>query len=143
MTEERITYLKNMRIMTKELILVEDSVTDIPARVKKIDPGYFIMFNPMSQRFEVHHEEQDITFCLSLPFEELDQRTLDEIHRTKIENGKKIMDGMTSRNDYIERDMQRKRSDAISYHATEIHKYCIAHESVEKLDPGAFKTRFV
>ena len=65
----------------------------IAGRLKQIDPNYFVVFNTKSQKYEVHHKGQtDNTFCLSLPFCELDIRTLDLVNKTRIDNINKLIE---------------------------------------------------
>ena len=76
----------------------------IAKRLKQIDSNYFIVFNTKSQKYEVHHKGQtDNTFCLSLPFCELDSRTLELVQKTRIENINKLIEE-------IDKENQRKET---------------------------------
>lgn len=51
---------------------------DIVKRLKEIDKDYFVVFNTTRKCFELHNRGQERdTFCLTLPFECLDERTID------------------------------------------------------------------
>lgn len=76
----------------------------VAQRLKEIDPKYFVVFNTKSQNFEVHNQGQlDNTFCLSLPFAELDSRTLDLVRKTQTKNFEKLMEE-------IEKENQKKET---------------------------------
>ncbi len=142
--EPDITYLKNAGMMMPYLIYVESNIFNIPERLREIEPHYFVMFNPRQQKFEVHNTNQlHSTYCLTVPFDELDSRTLDEVRRTRWENHKKLMAEIEAHNQKLELDRLKAAQDKIAWKANEIYKYGKAHESVEKLDDGAYKTRWV
>jgi hypothetical protein len=138
-----IEYLKNAQMMMPYLIYVESNVDHIPERLREIEPHYFVMFNPRQQKFEVHNTNQNhSTYCLTVPFDELDSRTLDEVRRTRIENGRKLMAEMEAHNLKLELDRLKAAKDKIAWKANEIYKYGKAHESIDRLDDGAYKTRW-
>ena len=60
------------------LSLVETSVCKIPEALEQYDPAMFICFNNIAQKYTVHSlVNKGDTHCLSIPWEELDQRTLE------------------------------------------------------------------
>lgn len=63
-------------VSTRERIAVTGDVYNITGRLKEIDRDYFVMFNRLTQRFEVHVKGQWETLGCELPFEELDARAL-------------------------------------------------------------------
>lgn len=143
-TPDEIIYFKNSRAMLPYLIHVETNVYDIPERLREIDKGYFVMFNPKSQQYEVHHREQITgTLCLNLPYSELDTRAIEFVQKTRIENIKKVIAEMERNNELLEIDATKRRHEYIEQSAKDLHTYCSRHEDKEKLDPGAYKTRFV
>jgi hypothetical protein len=126
------------------LIYVENDVMGITKRIKEIDPGYFVMFNPRTQRYEVHHSEQPGgTLCVEIPYNELDSRAVDYVQRTRVENAKKIMAEMETRNAKLEIDKAKAFHDRTTEAAKDIYTYCNRHTDKETVDSGAFKTRFV
>lgn len=59
-------------------IIITDNVYEIPQRLKKYDKSFFVVFNKLSGKFEVHSTDNIWnTYCFTVPFNELDQRTLD------------------------------------------------------------------
>ena len=59
-------------------IPVTSHVLSIPARLKAIDPNWFVMLNTRTQRFEIHDAAQpEGTLCCALPFDALDARAVE------------------------------------------------------------------
>lgn len=70
-------------IATQQHIPVINDVHDIAARLKEIDPGYFVMRRRKDGRLEVHHSGQrGDTLACSVPYGELDARTLLLVRRS-------------------------------------------------------------
>lgn len=63
-------------VSTRERIAVTGDVFSICDRLKEIDKDYFVMFNRLTQRFEVHVKGGESTLGCELPFDELDARTI-------------------------------------------------------------------
>ena len=61
----------------------------IDKRLKEIDEDYFILFNIKSKCFEVHNQKQagqaGGTYCLKVPYEDLDSRTVTLVKSTRRE----------------------------------------------------------
>ena len=63
-------------------IPVTSHVLDIPARLKAINPNWFVMLNTRTQRFEIHDAAQpEGTLCCALPFDALDARAVEYARR--------------------------------------------------------------
>ena len=74
------------------LIDIENDVFDISRRLKEIDKSYQVKYNLVAKRFEVHSSEQAKgSYCFSVPFGLLDERTLDYAQKTRFENFEKII----------------------------------------------------
>ncbi len=66
--------------------LVTQDMYRIASRIKKIDPGYFILMNRQNGRYEVHNTENiGATFCFVVPYDKLDMRTLTYCRETRVE----------------------------------------------------------
>ena len=58
-------------------VLIEDNIYDIPQRLKEYDASFFVVFNFMNDKYEVHSKDNLFgTYCLTVPYKELDERTL-------------------------------------------------------------------
>ena len=62
-------------------------VYNISKRIKEIDKDYFIVFNTSKGKFEVHNNSQiGGSYCLTLPYACLDERTLVYVRKTSVAN---------------------------------------------------------
>ena len=62
-------------------------VYNIAKRIKEIDKGYYIVFNTSKGKFEVHNSSQiGGSYCLTLPYTCLDERTLGYVRKTSVAN---------------------------------------------------------
>ena len=74
------------------LIEIKSDVYNISKRIKYIDKDYYVVFNTSKNSFEVHNSAQiGSSYCLTLPFKELDERTINYIFETKSENIERIL----------------------------------------------------
>lgn len=81
----------------------------ITQRIKEIDKHYFIVFNTTSNKFEIHNERQaENTYCVGLPFIELDERTIDFVLKTQASNVEKIIEEIEKNNKKIEEKNKEK-----------------------------------
>jgi hypothetical protein len=125
--------------------IIDDDLYSISKRIRKIDPEYFILLNRISGKYEVHHMGQPPgeTYCLTVPYDELDERTLKLVRETRIERLHELIEKMHADNDKIDRDKDTYFKDYTKWVNTEIYRYVCTHESKETIDDGAFKTRWV
>ena len=78
---------------------IKGDLYNISKRIKKINKGYYVVFNTITKKFEVHNSFQmGPSYCLTLPYEELDERTLIYVHKTKSENIEKILEEIEKEN---------------------------------------------
>ncbi len=63
---------------------ITDDLYFIASRLKEIDPSYFVVYNLLRSRYEVHSKEQrGDTLCFVVPYKALDARTLEYAARTR------------------------------------------------------------
>ena len=80
-------------------IRIFHDVYNISQRIKNLDRYYFILFNTSKGKFEVHNSSQlDSTYCLTLPFNQLDERTLTYVYQTMSTNIEKILENIENEN---------------------------------------------
>ena len=76
----------------------------ITSRLKEIDRSYFILYDTNSQKFEVHSSEQfGNSYCLTLPFDVLDERAVDHVLKTRVQNKDEILKELDRQNDLLEK----------------------------------------
>lgn len=67
-------------------IRITNDLYSIAERLKEIDDGYFILYNKKSGRYEVHSSKQHHdTYCLAVPYDCLDARTVELVKSTRRE----------------------------------------------------------
>lgn len=85
------------------LIRISTDNLFVTNRLKEIDKNYYVVFNTKKNRYEIHSKRQaDNTFCVSLPFLELDERTIDYVYQTRVENIEEIIKKIEKNNKKIE-----------------------------------------
>lgn len=126
-------------------IHVKSNVFRIPERLKEIDRSYFVMYDTNTGRFEVHSTENKDgdTYCLTLPFDELDSRTIEHVRKTRVENAKKLWKEMKRNNERLEIEKAKKYADYISSTSKDIYRYLAPKSTKETIPDGAYTTRFV
>ena len=142
MIQDTVVYLKNAGRMNKSLIPVESHVTNIPERLKEINPHFLTMFNPSTQKYEVHRLDVDgHTLELNIPYDELDCRAIQyAIHAREVE---KVHMEIEEHNKAIDEAKQKAVENEQRCKVRDLHKYCTSHERIEELDENAYKSRFV
>ncbi len=75
----------------KKLFEIESDCLGILERLKAIDEDYFIVRNLDKNTFEVHNRKQPKnTYCLTIPYDVLDERTVSLVLKTRIQNSDEI-----------------------------------------------------
>lgn len=87
---------------------IDNDVLGVSDRLKSIDDGYFILFNVMSGKFEVHntHNKKN-TYCFVVPFDALDVRTVYHCQETLIANSDKLIRQMNENNRKLDKSRQK------------------------------------
>ena len=80
-------------------------------RLKEIDDSYFLVFNFEKQKFEVHSSSlSGSTYCLTVPYLVLDERTLFLVKKTRSSNIDRLIEEMDKENEKREK---RREKDAV------------------------------
>lgn len=106
-----------------EKIIIKSDVFNICERVKKIYNGYFISFNIKNKKYEIHDKNQFNTYCLTVPYTNLDVRTLDLILKSSNKNYQSIIDEIDKNNKQIQYKNEKQLNDYCQYNLKEIYKY--------------------
>jgi hypothetical protein len=115
--------------------LIETSTLNIPERLKQIDPGYFLVRNHATSQWEVHHIGQvGNTLALNIPFQELDERTIQKVRETQIQYIDNIVAEMDRKNAKLETEYNKKIKECTQTVTKEIYRYLKSHESKETID---------
>lgn len=91
------------------LIEILNDVLFIGNRLREIDCDYRIFYNNKKNKFEIHNIGQvGDSYCLTVPFQYLDERTVEVVRKTRIENRKKILEEIDKYNEKIEKEKQKE-----------------------------------
>jgi hypothetical protein len=138
---DEIIYQKNAGRMPENLLLVDSHPLDIPQKLKEVDPDLFIMYNPTTDKYEIHRRGYENTLEMNLPYQELDNRAI-----MAFVNGRdvwKVKAEIEANNAKIKADNEKRAKHEISCRLRDLHDYCSRHEREETLDENAYSTRFV
>lgn len=84
-------------------IEIESDVYNISKRIKDIDRDYVVVYDTSKNKFEIHNESQiGGSYCLTLPFENLDERTLKYVRQTSSANIDEILEKIEKNNKILE-----------------------------------------
>ena len=76
---------------------------NISKRIRNIDRNYYVVFNISKQKFEVHNSSQiGSSYCVTIPYEKLDERTLKFVLKTKSANIDEILEKIENDNNMLE-----------------------------------------
>ena len=88
---------------------VVSHVCDIPARLKRVSPGFFVMLNTRTQRYEIHDAAQrPSTLACSLPFDALDARAVEYARRYHVARLEETAREVEAHNERLEREAERR-----------------------------------
>lgn len=102
----------------------------IPERIREIDRQYRVVRNLKDKRFELHHlgqfEKTGNSFCLVIPYSELDARAVEFVNRTSIRNRnlQRELREMEEENEKKKAKKEADRKEQTTREATEILKFC-------------------
>ena len=83
----------------KKLFEIESDCLDIIQRIKTIDKDYFVIYNLDKHKFELHnHSQGRYTYCLTFPFDQLDERAYLYTLKTRVQNSDKLFKEMEDEN---------------------------------------------
>jgi len=93
---------------------VKNDLFGIARRLMQIRPNYHLLWNNRRQRYEVHMSAlaDALSLAFIVPFDALDERTLEYAYRTKIENLDELAREFDAENAEIERSAKRSLQDS-------------------------------
>ena len=78
-------------------------VYNIAKRLKNIDRDYYVVYDTSKQQFEIHNSNQaGSTYCLTLPYNQLDERALKLVRKTQSANIEEILEQIENDNKHLE-----------------------------------------
>jgi len=110
------------------LIKISTDVFDIVDRVKEVDSGYFIVYNTVAHRYEVHNNKQfGSTFCIICD-QGLNSTVITKLQKSKIENIDRILREIDENNAKIEQNASKSIKDEASFKLKEMFDYAKKRE---------------
>ena len=113
-------------------IKIENDVFEITERIKEIDEGYYIVFDTKKQAYELHNLEQPNSYCLTVPYANLDARLIDLLLYTNIGNIDNIIEDIDNNNSVIEDNVLNNVKEQTNYMVKEICDF--ANNSSKKFE---------
>lgn len=105
-------------------IPVTDNVYDIPVRLKALNRDFFVMFNTLQQKYEIHCASQiGDTLACTLPYDELDARAVTYAREYAAERLEQIAREVDAYNKKMLRDAERDMLDKANYKMRETFNY--------------------
>ena len=88
----------------KKSFEIESDCLGIVERMKSIDKDYFVLFDLDKQKFELdNHAQGKFTYCLTFPYEQLDERAYLLTLKTRVQNSDKLYKEMEEENRRLEK----------------------------------------
>ena len=93
-------------------INISHDVYDIAKRIKSIDRDYYMVYDTIRMKYEVHNSSQiGSSYCLTLPYDTLDERVLSYVNVTRVSNIDDILFRLDRDNNTLDREA---KSEAVS-----------------------------
>ena len=90
------------------LIEIKTDPLFIGKRLKEIDQSYFLVFNTIKNKYEVHSTAQKgCTYCLTYPNSALDERLLELTKKTRRENIDKLLKEIDKANEKLKERQEK------------------------------------
>ena len=91
---------------------IDSDCLDIIKRIKSVDKDYFVVYNIDKKMFELHNRSQfGNTYCLTLAFDSLDERTFDLVLKTRANNFDALFEEMEKENKKL---MERQTKEVLN-----------------------------
>ena len=92
-------FLSILEVILINYLKIDNDVYYICSRLKEIDESYFVLYNLDKNVYEVHSSLQKDSYCFTVPFSVLDQRTLFYALKTRSDRRDKIIEEIEKNNE--------------------------------------------
>ena len=99
-------------------ILVKSDVYNICNRVKQFDPSYRVVYNDVPNKYEIYSTRLQLdvdvisgvplSYVCAVPYNELDERTINHLYNTRVENIHRIVEAIDEQNQKLENENLQK-----------------------------------
>ena len=91
------------------LIEIKSDAMFIAQRLKEIDDSYYLVFNTIKGKYEVHSNQQfGCSYCLTNQFDGLDERLIELTKKTRRQNIKELIKQIDLENEKLQKQNQIK-----------------------------------
>lgn len=104
-------------------IKIESNVFDILDRIREIDDGYFLIYDTVKNKYELHNLFQCNTYCLTVPFEVIDEKLIKLIYETNVCHIDNILKDIDNNNAIQEKQNIDNVKYQSEYMVREIYKF--------------------
>lgn len=122
-------------------IKINCDVFNIVDRLKQIDEGYYVIFNTNIKKFEIHNSNTKNSYCLTIPYRQLDKRTLELVEKTHIKNYNNIIKNIDENNSRKELENIENIKQISDYKIRELLRY--SKINAESIGIDAFSTTWM
>ena len=122
-------------------IKINSDVFNIIDRLKQIDEGYYVMFNTNSKKFEIHNSNTKNSYCLTVPYGQLDLRTLVLVEKTHVKNYNNIIKLIDENNSKKEIENVENLKEISDYKIKELLRY--SKIDTEDINNNVFSTTWM
>lgn len=105
-------------------IEIINHVFNIPERLREIERDYFVVYDTLADKYEVHSKANiGNTYCLTIPYDQLDARTIEYVRKTRKENADTLFKEMERDNEKLLLSRQREFANLNEGIAKDIYRY--------------------
>lgn len=96
------------------LIDIKTDALFVGDRLKEIDNSYYLVFNTIKNKYEVHSSAQaGCSYCLTCPHDALDERLVQITLKTRRENVRELMEEIEKENEKLEKKLQKETMEKV------------------------------
>ena len=90
-------------------IEIKSDTLFVSNRLKEIDPSYYVVFNTIKGKYELHSNNQiGCSYCLTSPYDGLDERLIDLAKKTRRNNLSNLLSEIDRENEKLQKQNQKK-----------------------------------
>lgn len=94
-----------------EKIIVNSDALDVISRIKNWNNKYEVLFIPKLKKFVLYLFENELVppiYCLTFPYEQIDERMIDYVQKSEVQNRKHVLKEMEESNALLLKKEQKK-----------------------------------
>lgn len=92
---------------------IKNDLFDIAARIREIDPRYFVVYDEKTKKYQLHSHTERPTFILAFPYDELDCRAIIHTAKTRAENVERLIEEIERHNLKVGKEAEAEGREAL------------------------------